>query len=304
MPSPMVLARLMSRRRRALAEHLPAALEAQVVGVHQARVASRRLRELVPNVGDVLAPKQRRRLLKRLRGLTRALGRVRELDVTLAAIDELATAHAEPRPALALMRGVVAAERDDHTARLAEEFDEGRAHRLLARLERLEHDLGAAAPPPGWRTQLASRIRSRAHALQAAVADAGALFDGERLHVVRIAVKQLRYALEVAGESRAATTGTLVRQLKEAQDVLGGLHDVDVLIAQARRLGLRESEAPAVAAAAEWLDRALVTETRRLHARYLRRQTALVSIGDRALDIVAVRVEAGEPRPAAAEAEP
>jgi CHAD domain-containing protein len=298
MASVPVLARLMSRRRRALADHLPASLEADVTGVHQARVASRRLRELVPIIGGALSPRKQRRLPKRLRTLTRALGRVRELDVALASIDQLAATHVEPRVALAVLREQLACEREARGAWLEQHFDRGRAHRLLVRLERVESVLTTTASPAGWRTVLAERIRSRAHGLQTAVADAGALFDGERLHQVRIAVKKLRYALEVAGQARAATTGALVRQLKEMQDVLGRLHDVEVLLGYARTLSTDAPAKPGLAAAVDWLDRELTAETRRLHARYLRRQTALVAVADRALDVVAPRVEAGASREA------
>ena len=52
-----------------------------VTAVHQARVASRRLRELLPILE--LDPRVSRKLGRRLRKVTRALGPVRELDVLL-----------------------------------------------------------------------------------------------------------------------------------------------------------------------------------------------------------------------------
>ena len=60
--------------------------------MHRARVATRRLREALP----VLDGERRglRRLRKDLRALTRALGPVRELDVTLGLIVRLL--HDEP----------------------------------------------------------------------------------------------------------------------------------------------------------------------------------------------------------------
>lgn len=294
MSSLSVLARVMSRRVRALAEHLPPALEADVTSVHHARVASRRLREFVPIVSGVRPRRRHRQLLRRLQKLTRALGVVRELDVSLAAIDRLAAAHETPRVALAALRTPLARERELQGARLEQRFDHGRIGRLLARLARLESSLGETESSGPWRELLADRIRRRARGLQAAVAAAGALFDSERLHEVRIAGKKLRYALEVAGEARCAATGALVRQLKDTQDVLGRLHDVEVLLAHARPLAsASENDAAgsaALVAGVDWLDRELTAETRRLHARYLRRQAALIATADRALDVIAPRV--------------
>ena len=79
---------LLLRRARELERHLPLAIEGDDIGVHQARVASRRLREAVP----VLAgeTKARRKAEQKIRRLTQALGTVRELDVTLHILDEFA----------------------------------------------------------------------------------------------------------------------------------------------------------------------------------------------------------------------
>ncbi|MBA2354814.1 MAG: CHAD domain-containing protein, partial [Acidobacteria bacterium] len=66
----------MQRRHEALATHLAAARNGDVEAVHQARVASRRLREVVPVVAANLPRARRKRLERDLRRLTRALGPV------------------------------------------------------------------------------------------------------------------------------------------------------------------------------------------------------------------------------------
>lgn len=340
MASVPVLARLIARPLNALDEHLPAALEGQPHSVHQARVATRRLRELLPIVGRVLHDGPRRRLRRRLRALTRALGPVREADVTLASIATMTAETAAPVPTAERVSSALAAERAARLAELTDRFDRGRVDRLLGRLRRLEATLASGAEPRTWRRRLAGRVRRRADALSRAVADAGALFVSERLHQVRIAAKQLRYALEVAGEARLAGTAASVRALKDVQDVLGKLHDADVLHAAIKRVlgaeALAEyAEAGAVAdrpgrtadamadaadanaadpnaadanaadanaADAAWFDREITAETRRLHARYLRRQARLVALADHALDTVAPRIEQGRAARAAAPA--
>ena len=94
------LARVLERRVRALDDDLLDARRGEVDAVHKARVATRRLREAVPLT---LARGRGKRLLRRLRKLTRALGPLRELDVALAGVDRShrTAAHARPRRAAA-----------------------------------------------------------------------------------------------------------------------------------------------------------------------------------------------------------
>src|SRR5262245_28849831 len=69
-----------------------------VDALHRSRVATRRLREALPLVKG--RGRERRRLRRDLRRVTRALGPVRELDVALALAGALATDWSELAPAL------------------------------------------------------------------------------------------------------------------------------------------------------------------------------------------------------------
>ncbi len=292
MGTPHLLQRLMVRRIAALGEHLPGALAGDVRGVHQARVATRRLREAVPVVGAATPrDKARRRLQRRLRRLTRALGPVRELDVALQLIDELEQRFPPERHGLAAVRAMVAREREARRAFLVHRYDDAKSARLMARLEAFADALPRPDRAPAWRETLAQRASRRAHALQQAIADAGALFVVERLHAVRIAVKKLRYALELAGETRAAATASMLRRLKETQELLGRMHDVDVLLGLARAAATSAAD-PGITASLDRLADPLVGEMRRLHAAYLRRQSALVRLADQVLDRTVPRLEA------------
>jgi CHAD domain-containing protein len=114
------------------------------------------------------------------------------------------------------------------------------------------------------------------------MADAGAVYLPERLHTARIALKKLRYAAEFAAaiDGRAVTPD--LRALKRAQDLLGRMHDLQVLIDRARQL--QASLAPPTLTAWRDLDAlvaSLEDDCRRLHARYVRSRTALAGVAER-----------------------
>src|SRR5687767_10967462 len=103
-PSDLVIRQRLS----ALSRSLPGARKGDVKQLHQARVASRRLREALP----VLATGSRgRKLVRDVRRLTRALGPVRELDVALLTLDELGAEGNVPAAAIAKLRQVIGHER-------------------------------------------------------------------------------------------------------------------------------------------------------------------------------------------------
>ena len=72
-------ARLLRQRLTALVDALPAASSGDVESVHRARVASRRLREVLPVLSEAAASPHLARAGKDVRRITRALGPIREL---------------------------------------------------------------------------------------------------------------------------------------------------------------------------------------------------------------------------------
>src|SRR5262245_8381568 len=109
--NPRVTALLLARRARALKIHLPGAVAGQDRGIHQSRVASRRLREAVPVLTAGVKGTKADKALRKIRRLTKALGTVRELDVTLHILDDLARRDMLPRTALEEVRRHVITER-------------------------------------------------------------------------------------------------------------------------------------------------------------------------------------------------
>jgi len=148
--------------------------------------------------------------------------------------------------------------------------------------------LSQAEPPPPtqWRARLAERTRGRSVGLHAALEDTGVLYDPERLHAVRIAAKKLRYALEVAGETRAAATAAAVTRLKTLQDELGHLHDLQVVS------GFVTQVPPTAGrrAALERLATVLDTQCRGLHAGFLDERDELAALAERVRERVVPRI--------------
>lgn len=225
---PRVTTVLLNTRARALKRQLPLAIDGDDRGVHQARVATRRLREAVPVLTTGLKGSKGKKAAKKLRKLTRAMGSVRELDVTIALIDELAAGDDLSRAALQDVRLRVEAERKLRRESMLEHLGEVNTDKLNRRLS----SVGAAvaeSDSQGWRQALSGRLLTRAKRLALRIEEAGQLYAPEHLHAVRIAVKQLRYGLELAADARVPAAAPLVRQLKRVQDVLGRLHDLQVL---------------------------------------------------------------------------
>jgi len=284
------LAESLGGRLEALAEHLDGALEGHERGIHQARVATRRLREIVPVVVETrkgLGAKLRRRLKR----LTRALGPVRELDVACSLITNRAAG--KPEPGVVALRAHLTEQRVAAFTRLRDACDARRAKWLLEHLTDVVRELervargGRGELAGRERRRLARRVVDRAHALGDAVTAAGAILIVDRVHAVRIAVKRLRYALELTEELRLARTAALVSSLRTIQDVLGQLHDLDVLRHEAATVRRDVPPDSIVAKDLERMSTALDADIRQLHARYLRGARALAALADRVRDRIA-----------------
>jgi CHAD domain-containing protein len=130
-----------------------------------------------------------------------------------------------------------------------------------------------------WRSVIDARVARRSATLAGRLHDAGAVYLPERLHGVRIAVKKLRYALELANEVAPARARTDLTVLKRAQELLGRIHDLQVLVDRVRQV--QASLAPPNVAVWRELDGVMATledDCRRLHARYVRMRGDLAAL--------------------------
>lgn len=282
---------LMRHRLRALARTLPAARLGDAHAIHQARVATRRLREALPLVVE---GGRGRTLEARVRSLTRRLGPVRELDVVLHTLDALETAGDVPRRAIDCLRAVVGEERrrlHRDLARRVGDFDMDTLRRKAVSGAR-KHDLAIARASgregrarrrvdPADLAVSDRRAARRALGLRAAIENAAGIYLPDRLHAVRIAVKKLRYAMEVARDLRGSRAQVRIRTLKRAQELLGRMHDLEVLIARTRAVqGSPRAADLRLSADLDRLVRHLENECRRLHGHYIASRPAILAVCD------------------------
>ena len=271
---------------------MPAAQAGDEGSVHQARVASRRLREALPVLGGRADAHALTRAERRVKRITRALGPVRELDVTLLLIAELSATGAAPAPALARVKAAVAAERLARRRDMLDEITPVRLESLRKRLVRVARPELTGVEPAQELSETVQRAGVRARRLRTAIARAGGLYVADRLHRVRVAAKKLRYALELQKELTHARPGAHIKQLKTQQDVLGRMHDVEILIDRTRGVqeGLAASDRRGIAEL-DALVRVLEAECRKRHAAYVRARPALLKL----CDLVAGAAAQGRP---------
>jgi CHAD domain-containing protein len=256
--------------------------EGDVRALHQTRVASRRLREILPVLQ--VEPDVASRLGRRLRKVTQRLGSVRELDVLSLLIEELAASGRYDQQAMRKVSAFVGEERKRARGRLLEKLPVDELHRIAGKLGRIESDLKTSRKTSrDWHWAIDARVTHRALALKTALAEAGSLYLPERLHRVRIALKKLRYAREVVAEAGGVDMKAELRSLKRGQDILGRLHDVQVLLDRIRRLQASLTPGESVLfRRMDSLNIELENECRRLHARFMHHKDAVVAVCDRA----------------------
>lgn len=264
---------LLSTRVATLDAAVPAARGGEPVAVHQARVASRRLREVVP-VLEPVAPSAVS-AGEAVRRVTRALGPVRELDVTSAIYAEWTAASPRHPLAHAAVGRTLARARATAIVTMRRTLSPAQLARLRLALDALGGEAAGVAVAEVAAT-VQARVTERARRVVRALDRLGILYAPERLHAVRIAVKQLRYALEVRGRLRRVPTAASLRHLRAVQETLGRAHDLHVLGEHLRQVEARlVTRSRPAAADLGRLAAEIDDACRALHAVFLRRRVAL-----------------------------
>ena len=205
-------------------------------GIHQMRVATRRLRSCLALYDKFVPGEQLDHIGGELKWLIGELGPARDWDVFVADIFapvargigdddrlKLLRAHIEQRrdEAYARAQAAVGSQRYLGLALLLNSWAEGRGWRDVASAERSELQVEAA--------EIAHELLHRIYEELMAAGDDFAHLDPEHRHKVRIQLKKLRYATEFFSSlyTRRKVTPYLAA-MKALQDNLGISNDVDV----------------------------------------------------------------------------
>lgn len=221
--------------------------------IHDIRVASRRLQQVL----DLLYPRPRpgeiRRLRRKIRRCRRALGEVRNCDVLLAHVDQkLARKRTANREAWTAL---------DHYLRQRRSSSFEQAVRKLSKVnlavfyvhlkDWVTSDGASSGLSAGWRTgrhlpspvSLLSEVPAREpfsarvgrelervwQALEAQVAHSHQDPRTPVIHGVRIAAKRVRYLIEVLHALEMQGSGDTVAWFRQLQQHLGNWHDLEIL---------------------------------------------------------------------------
>ena len=199
-------------------------------GVHQARVATRRLRSDLRTFGDLLEPAWAGPLRDELRWVADVLGEVRDPDVLLIRLRrQLDGLRRSDRVVGTALLDVVAGARADARGQLDAVLGSERYFMLLDRLVAAAGEPlvrpGAAAPASKVLPRLARRPWA---ALEKAAARIGPNSADEELHAVRVKAKRARYAAEVAARVIGKPAQQYADEVARVQDVLGEHQDACV----------------------------------------------------------------------------
>lgn len=219
-----------------IAEARGAALNSDdIEGVHQMRVATRRLRSALRDFAPLMRRRPMKKMKRDLKRVADALGAARDEDVAIVALERLQS------------------EAKDEQVKTGVEklIAERRATRERAQLDLMEKlavtaidDLQTrftAAIAEATKRKKSARVVSFNEAGRAAVSESlrefcdlsrslYEPFNIEELHELRIAAKRLRYAIELFTACWGKAIAPFAAEIAEMQSFLGEVHDADVWI--------------------------------------------------------------------------
>jgi len=213
--------------------------------IHDMRVASRRLQQILDLVYPRPRPREIRRLRRKIQRCRRALGEIRNCDVLLQHVEALlARKRAVRREAWTAVRHYLLARRSESFLRAIRKLSKVNLAVFYVRMKECLALIGSA-PGPGRHPHNLSlpdmplpepfpeRIAPALEGVWNAFEEQVALSQRDRrapvIHGVRIAAKRLRYLLEVVHEFDVPGSAEALAWLRRLQRHLGNWHDLEVL---------------------------------------------------------------------------
>jgi CHAD domain-containing protein len=216
-----------------LRTQLPGVLDGRLDSIHTARIATRRLREVLPLTHEWQRHHVADDVATRFKRMGRSLGRVRDADVRIQLLRYLESRIPPAGPSLVLVRQRQERDRLLLMRKLVKRFERLGVGQELVRLSTRSgwHRTGFWIAMTGaWRHRLRDLVAERAHSASDAVVHSTGVYFPNRTHEARIAIKKFRYAVEISAHTGFLADEPLIRTLKKTQDLLGELHDRQALI--------------------------------------------------------------------------
>jgi len=209
-------ARSLTDNANTLASLIPAVRDGGIEAIHDARVVARRLRAALDIVGQNHAPPRFDEASDVVRRVGRALGRARDVDVSLELLEDLERRATPGAHAIAICRLELMRSRGTKRRRMVKKID-------ALRVDRLPSLVSGFVPKVG--SVIAVRARERARELVDLIEHASGVYFPRRAHAARIGIKRLRYLLEFANGDDPED----VKVLRKSQQILGDIQDRQVL---------------------------------------------------------------------------
>ncbi|MCJ7694985.1 MAG: CHAD domain-containing protein, partial [Anaerolineaceae bacterium] len=207
--------------------------------VHRCRVASRRMRSALGLFGDAcFSKKDHKTLYAQMRKVTRSLGMARDTDVQIVFLTDVYKQLTDPRlkPGIRRILLRVKQKRIKAQAKVIDAVEyladkdviAGTKDKLRPLTNKAQESEQAFDP-----TLYALANESITSRLDEMLAYEPYIHDPanlEQLHAIRISAKALRYTLESFESIYGTQLKEIIQTMRELQDALGALHDLDVWI--------------------------------------------------------------------------
>jgi CHAD domain-containing protein len=236
----LLACRHMGKQLKALARQLEGARAAEDTEcVHQARVASRRLRAALRMFADCFGAKKVKTWRKEIRRVTRGLGAARDKDVQIEFVRGFLSqlegkAH---RPGVQRLLLRLEQQRTGLQPKVEKAIGRIEASGVLSEMRSVMKATSAALK--GTRIQSLFVFRTAARhilsGMENVLAHEGSLANPEDTaghHQMRIEVKRLRYKMEICAPVYRGKLDEPIKTVKRLQTFLGDVHDCDVWIDQ------------------------------------------------------------------------
>jgi CHAD domain-containing protein len=209
-------------------------------GVHSMRVASRRLRSALRDFEPYMKKRGLAPTLKHIKTVADALGEVRDQDVAIEALENLAP---KTSPSVSKTLAHVIQERkqvrDDLRNELKQIVSSSELRALktefTAAIQAATNVITRSRRELSYGEMASEIVKGRLDDFEALADDLFKPFDVEALHKLRIAGKRLRYAVELFDTCWEVSTLPIAKRIARLQSALGDIHDCDVWIESFRK---------------------------------------------------------------------